>query len=285
MLEPSIKKHPTEVFGHVYIDRSKSAKDALKNQYCPYLKNECNKPRKSEPSIKVGICSVGYKGDFLEKHHPIIICPNRFIDDTVFNTIKKYYLPQNTYIKWVSEVGIGVGGNVDYVATIFDKTSNKISDFLCVEFQAAGTTGTPYPAVQELIKYGDFQKTDYNYGINWANEFMKTMMQQVYKKSKIITFWKKKIIFVIQDTAMEYLHSAVDTSSIRPANDIDEIHFLTFRLKWFTNCWKLEYDNSYSTNIEGINKILGGAKEANYLSVDNFIDNIYNKGKRDGECK
>lgn len=282
MHEPSISKHPTEIFGHVYTDRSKEAKNALSKQYCPFRKNECNKPRKSEPHIKVGICSVGYKGDFLSEHAPVIICPNRFIDDVVFKTIEDNYLPKNKRIEWVSEVGIGVGGNVDYVAVMIDKSTNQISDFLCVEFQAAGTTGTPYPAVQELIKYGAFKSSDYNFGINWANEFMKTMMQQVYKKGKIVKYWNKKIVFVIQDVAIKYLHSAVDTSSIRDANDQDEIQFVTFKLDWIEDRWVLKYDKSYSTDLDGINKILGGAKEDDYLSVGAFIENIYNKGKRDG---
>ena len=38
---------------------------------------------------------------------------------------------------------------------------------------------------------------------------MKTMMQQVYKKGQVIETWNKKIVFVIQDVALEYLENAV----------------------------------------------------------------------------
>jgi len=31
------------------------------------------------------------------------------------------------------------------------------------------------------------------------------MMQQAYKKGKIIDHWKRKIIFVVQDIAIDYL--------------------------------------------------------------------------------
>lgn len=53
-------KYPTEVFGHVYSDTGVDATNDRKCQHCPYLGRECTKPRKSEPHIKVGICTVGY---------------------------------------------------------------------------------------------------------------------------------------------------------------------------------------------------------------------------------
>ncbi len=59
-----------------------------------------------------------------------------------------------------------------------------------------------------MSKYGHY-KNAYTYGLNWANEFMKTMMQQVYKKGQVIETWNKKIVFVIQDVALEYLENAV----------------------------------------------------------------------------
>ena len=58
----------------------------------------------------------------------------------------------------------------------------------------------------EFKKDRAFKNDSYNYGINWANEFMKTMMQQVYKKGKIIHSWGRKIIFVVQDLAIDYLN-------------------------------------------------------------------------------
>jgi len=279
---PKIKKFPTEIFGFAYTEHSNKAKQALKKQHCHYLNDTCKKPRKSEPAIKVGICSVGYKGSFQEEYQPVIICPHRFLEDIVFEKIAENYLTDWENIEWVSEVNLGVGGHVDYVAVKKHPKTGEIEDFLCIEFQAAGTTGTPWAAVSEFKKNRQFSRDSYNYGINWANEFMKTMMQQVYKKGKIIRSWKRKIIFVVQDVAIDYLNSAVDTSDIQTAHDEDEIHFMTFNMFWENKGWKLKHHRSVSTNLEGINKILGGAHKEHYPTEQDFKDNIYVKGKRDG---
>jgi hypothetical protein len=277
--KPTIYNYPTEIFGHPFTDHSQAAKEGLKKQYCPYLKGTCNKPRKSEPHIKVGMCSVGYKG-FLKKFKPIIICPQRFLENEVFESVKRIYLSKWNSIEWVHEVGMGVGGNVDFVAV--NKEGDTIKDFLCVEFQAAGTTGTPWAAFLDFQKDRKYSKNTYAYGINWANEFMKTMMQQVYKKGNIIKNWGRKIVFVVQDVAIDYLHTAVDTSELRDFNDKDEIHFMTFKLVWVNDRWVLKFNNIVCTNLEGINKILGGAHKDDYPTAEEFKKSILLKGKRDG---
>ncbi len=252
--EPKIKKFPTEIFGHSYVDHSTKAKKALADQYCCYLNSECKKPRKNEPEIKVGVCSVGYKGSFSDQYIPVIICPHRLREKVVFEEVQKIFLSHwGTEIEWASEVGIGVGGSVDYVAVRRSSTSNQITDFLCVEFQAAGTTGSPWPAVLEFKKDRQFKKDSYNFGINWANEFIKTMMQQVYKKGKIIDHWKRHIVFVVQDIAIEYIKSAVDSVDLHEKPRAgDNIHFLTFALKWDGSSWKLKPSGVFSTNLDGI---------------------------------
>lgn len=88
MDEPIIKKYPTEIFCHPFTDKSDEAKTALEQQYCSFLKGTCTKPRKSEPHIKVGVCSLGYKGSFTDDFLPVIICPQRFREDVVFETIR-----------------------------------------------------------------------------------------------------------------------------------------------------------------------------------------------------
>jgi len=200
MNEPIIENFPTEIFGCPYIGQNAKLQSALKQQYCKFIKKTCIKPRKSEPHIKVGICSLGYKGDFRDKHIPIIVCPQRFKEEIMFETIREKYLSSWENIEWISEVNLGVGGSVDYVA-ITKNRKREIIDFLCVEIQAGGTTGSPYPAILDLKNNGKYLKQSYNYGINWANEFSKTMMQQAYKKGKIVNHWKRKIVFVVQDVA------------------------------------------------------------------------------------
>jgi hypothetical protein len=281
MNEPLIEKFPTEVFGCPYIGQNAKLHSALKQQYCKFIKKTCIKPRKSEPHIKVGICSLGYKGDFIDKYIPVIICPQRFKEEIMFETIREKYLSSWENIEWISEVNLGVGGSVDYVA-VTKNEKKEIIDFLCVEIQAGGTTGTPYPAVEDLKKYGKYSKQSYEYGINWANEFLKTMMQQAYKKGKIIDHWKRKLVFVVQDIAIDYLKSAVDTRGLIHSNPKLPVDFCTFSLIWNNTQWGLKFSNIYSTDVEGINLMLGGAIVDTYPTEAEFISNIIKKGIQDG---
>lgn len=286
--EPEVGRHPTEIFGYPYVDRGNDAAHALEGQICPFLDDICKKPRKSEPEVKVGVCSLGYRGRFLEAFRPIIVCPHRFLSNNeVFRAIERLYLPDAVgAIEWVSEVSLGVGGSVDYVAVKLDAGGQAVEDFVCVEFQAAGTTGTPWAAVQEFKANRAFSRSSYPYGINWANEFLKTMMQQVYKKGRVVESWGngKKLVFVVQDVAIEYLRSAVDTGGLRDANDDDAIHFVTFGMEWDADAarWRLAYRGAVSTDTEGINRIIAGAETREFPTEDDFRRNIYDKGVRSG---
>lgn len=276
-----INKTPIEIFGFDCDSPDPSFKLALKQQYCKYIKGTCVKPRKSEPDIKVGICTLGSTVNRSEKNYPVIICPQRFKEDNMFETIRKIYLSNWENVKWVQEVNIGVGGNVDYVAVELNKNED-IKDFLCVEIQAAGTTGTPYPAVEELKKYGKFSKDSYGYGINWANEFTKTMMQQAYKKGKIVESWKRKIVFIVQDVAMDYLFATSDCSKLKDSNPNLPVDFCSFSLKWHNSEWNLFFNKIWSTTIDGINTIIGGAAVSEYPTEEEFMFNILRKGIADG---
>jgi hypothetical protein len=277
MDEPEFTRHPTEIFGYPFINKNSAAQATREKQFCPFLDDECKKPRKSQPEVKIGVCTVGYKGNFLKKITPIIICPHRFREPIVYDTIKELYfgnLPDGYQIKWASEVSCGVAGSIDFVATKMKE--GEIEDFLCVEFQAAGTTGTPWPAVIDFKQTGGFKQKTYKYGINWANEFVKTMMQQVYKKGMVVEHWGKKIVFVIQDVGLDYIQSATDAQDLHDARDNDTIHFCTFRTVWnqSSSAWQLEFDKRMSTDIEGIRKILGGAHADRFPTISEFEDNI-----------
>ena len=108
------------------------------------------KTEKKRTSYKIGICSIGSTVNKSKDIHPVIICPQRFKEESMFESIREKYLAHWKNVKWIQEVNIGVGGNVDYVAVEVDEY-DRVKDFLCVEIQAAGTTGTPYPWVKELM--------------------------------------------------------------------------------------------------------------------------------------
>ena len=74
-------------------------------------------------------------------------------------------LADDETIVWASEVSIGTAGSVDYVAARAKRLDNGYdiqSDFVCVELQAAGTTGTPWQAILEHKEYGKFLSDRYN---------------------------------------------------------------------------------------------------------------------------
>lgn len=285
-MEKTIGKFPIEVFCSDYENKTELALLDRVQQHCKYIRDTCVKPRKSEPHIKVGICSLGSTVNKGNKVHPVIICPQRFKEESMFETIRTKYLSGWKNVKWVQEVNIGVGGNVDYVAVEVDEF-DRVKDFLCVEIQAAGTTGTPYPYVKELLELGHYtNKRKPSFGINWANEFTKTMMQQAYKKGKIVESWHRKIVFVVQDLAIEYLQASSDCSKLTSYNPKFPVDFCTFSLKWTDeNRWSLVFDNIRSTTIDGINQILGGANVSEYPTEDEFICNIVRKGVNDGILK
>ncbi|MCP3686044.1 MAG: hypothetical protein GY861_25645 [bacterium] len=277
---PIIGRFPTEIFGYSFINKTEEAKSAIENQYCPFINSECNKPRKSEPQIKVGVCSVGYKGSFMKKYEPVIICPNRLIDKAIYTKIEQDFFQDDLEaIVWTTEVNLGVGGSVDYAAIKLNPDGG-IEKFVFVEFQAGGTTGTPWEAVLEFKELGYFKSNKYPYGINWANEFSKTMMQQVYKKGKIIQSLKSKIIFVVQDLGLEYIKSVCDISDLRKANNDDPIYFYSFSLFWDGNSsWKIKFREKLSTNVDGIIKIIGGAEAEKYLSLTELKLNLLKRLK------
>lgn len=285
MVEPPLKQFPAEIFGYPYTDLSEKAQLDRSDQHCPFLDSECKKPRKSEPHIKIGVCSVGFKGNRNPNYVPVIVCPHRFERAIIQNTINTAYFQnlsadETTY--WVSEVSMGqTTGSVDYVAVRVKTQENMrfVEDFICVEFQAAGTTGTPWQAILDFRESGQFKQDSYKYGINWANEFAKTMMQQAYKKGLVIEAWGKKIVFVIQDIAMAYLGNAYDITGLRENDQSGSVHFHTFKMVWneTSNRWEQRPDKHFSTDTEGIRKILGGLAKDDFPTQEYFISNILKK--------
>ena len=124
---------------------------------------------------------------------------------------------------------MGSAGSIDYaLAKVKHVTPTKVEDFICIEFQAAGTTGTPWEAVLDFQQARQFTRRNYEYGINWANEFAKAMMQQVYKKGMVVESWNKRIVFVLQDVGMRYLKAGLyDTTGLHePATKKDLVKLL-----------------------------------------------------------
>lgn len=275
MEEPSLKQTPAEFFGHAFTDQRKRAKQDQATQRCPYIGTECIKPRKSQPKIKVGICSVGYKGDALPRIEPIIVCPKRFEVEEMFRYVAVEYfgtLPRGQEIIWVPNVPLGPVGHIDFVAVRRRKGEAQPMDYVLVETQAAGTTGSPWKAILEFKRQRKFRSDRYNFGINWANEFQKTMMQQAYKKGRVVGAWGKKVVFVVQDVAMAWLRRATDTSGLRPVNQTDTILFYTVKMAWdsLSGTWKFVPGEKLSTDQEGVRRMLAGTLASEQIPEIDF---------------
>ena len=282
---PNVANKPTELFGHSYLKvmDDKDIRNSLADQYCPFIQSTCKKPRKSNPEVKIGSCSVGYKG-FLPIAEPVIICPHRLKTKSVLDHIIAEFSPRSwngKQVEWVEEVGIGPGGSVDWVAFVKSENSNLIEDFLCVEFQTAGTTGTPWEALVELKTNGKLLNKNCKYGINWANEFTKTMLQQVIKKGKIHQEWNREIIFVIQDVAMKYFEKNNDMTHMISGKSGGIIKFCTFSMSWRDAAkeWELTPSGIWSTTIEGAEKMIGGGLIEDYPTVSKFKEAILRRKK------
>lgn len=236
---------PYEIFGFSTGEPVTARADKhIKNQYCKYLKSECTKFRKSEPNIKIGSCSLGFKNE------PVIICPERFKVPTMFETIERKYFPEKN-VSWVSEVSLGNRGVVDFVATVLNG-NQSLDDFLCVEIQANGTTGTPWGAVNHWRTHHTLEGAPkIKYGFNWANEFTKTLTQQLFKKGTLLNEWNKKLVVVIQDLSMDYImKQGKGISSYDPQLPIQ---FHPFKLEYKRGKWVMvESSILYSASIDGI---------------------------------
>lgn len=108
-------------------------------------------------------------------------------------------------------------------------------------------------------------------------------MQQAYKKGKILNHWGRKIVFVLQDIALKYIHSSCDTGGLQQNAIEMPVDFCTFQMIWDTNqnIWGLAFDEIVSADIDGINRMLGGAAVEMYLTEEEFIANIIRKGVAD----
>ena len=109
------------------------------------------------------------------------------------------------------------------------------------------------------------------------------MMQQAYKKGKIVEHWNRKIVFAVQDVAMSFIKSASDVSRLTNSDPKKPVDFCSFHLAW--NCrkkqWEMVFDNIVSTDIEGVSLILGGANVDCYPTEEEFVLNIVKKGISD----
>jgi hypothetical protein len=249
-----------ELFGNDTLNREINWKEIVKKQWCPYSDKLCYKVRKSQPEISIGTCIVHYG----LKNQPIIICPNRLLQNRkVFLDcihLLQLHQPGND-IHVISELSVP-GGSVDYV--IASVKDGRVIDFTGIEFQTLDTTGTIWPERQKLLKnYGvlsEISEDDRTFGMNWKMT-AKTILIQLHHKISTFEYLQKHLVLIIQDYFFDYMKKEFDFSSINnPALIGDSLQFHSYSLSE-NNSLKLK--ERVSTNSIGIAECLGLNAEKN----------------------
>lgn len=287
MDEPEIGKYPTELFGHPYTEYAVpgQARDDMENQRCPFIGSECIKFRKSEPSVKIGTCSLGMMDPESRRWLPSVTCPKRLHLPELYRALKRMVFGDAPVTR-LAEVRME-RGSFDSVFVKCDE-AGEVADFCCVELQANGTTGTPWDGVMDIKRNGRYGKDGYGYGFNLANQYQKTMMQQVYKKGLIAEAWDKHLIFLLQDSGMAYLRrslasdmAGMELNDSQTMSDRRFIHFAVFTMKWAVDRWVPRITALYDTTALDVRDMLGSKPRKQGEGYKTFVDTL--RGRLPGD--
>lgn len=177
-------------------------------QPCPFLRRQCIKVRKSQPSIAIGTCTVANGKD----RTPIIICPHRLLERRQIFTdclsLLTAHEPGNE-LHMVAEVTIP-GGSVDYFLVSVAPRTHKVRDFVGIELQTMDTTGTVWPERQRFLQEQGLPVSPDDvmsvrpFGMNWKMT-AKTILIQLHHKVETFEHINKKLALVVQDRLIAYM--------------------------------------------------------------------------------
>lgn len=236
----------------------------VKDQYCPYSQKRCFKVRKSEAQVSIGTCTVKYGKHFKN----VIICPHRLLERKQIFIDCLHLLTSHTpgnELHLVPEVSIP-GGSVDYVLVSTD-CNRKVKDFVGIELQTMDTTGSVWYERQLALKEVGLKVKEplerKSFGVNWKMT-AKTILVQLHHKINTFEYLNRHFVLVVQDCLLDYIKEEFAFVHVSDQPLIgDSMHFHSYRLAE-NNCdFKLVLDHRYSTNSDGIAKLLGLNTNAN----------------------
>ena len=239
-------------------------KKLVKGQQCQYTQKRCYKVRKSQPDVSIGTCTVQYGTECKD----VIICPHRLLERKQIFTDCLHLLTQHqpgNEIHIVPEVSIP-GGSVDYFLVSTD-SKRKVKDFVGIELQTMDTTGTVWPQREQTLHELGLKKTvisdDKGFGMNWKMT-AKTILVQLHHKIDTFEGINKHFVLVIQDHLLEYIKSefAFDHINTHPLVG-DSMHIHSYKLCKEDKGYRLVLGTRYSTDSNGIAKLLGLNANAN----------------------
>jgi len=264
-----------ELFGKNTSNESNNWEIIVKEQTCPYTNKRCYKVRKSQPEISIGTCTVLYG----LKNQPIIICPNRLLQNRkiFFDCMHLLHLHQpGNDIHVVSELTIP-GGSVDYV--IASVKDNKVKDFVGIELQTLDTTGTVWPERQNFLYdlgiINCITENTKTYGINWKMT-AKTILMQLHHKINTFEYLQKHFVLIIQDIFLDYMKKEFNFKNINnPSLLGDSLQFHSYLLTRDDN-QSLKLKERLSTDSTGIAECLGLSVEKN-IELEIILEAIEKK--------
>ena len=233
-------------------------------QQCPFLQRKCLKNRKSSPDITIGSCMIAAgKGGA-----KTMICPFRLLERRQIFTdcihLLTLHEPGNE-LHIVPELSIP-GGSTDYC--LVSVRNGKPIDFVGIELQTLDTTGTAWPERQRFlhqhgikVKAAD-RKSQKPFGLNWKMT-AKTILIQLHHKIQTFEYVSKHLVLVAQDCLIAYMKKAFSFDHLSAPRLGDAMHFHAYSLKDEQHTLRLQLEERWSTDGDGIAKCLGLQAEAN----------------------
>jgi hypothetical protein len=170
----------------------------------------------------------------------------------------------------VSEVTIP-GGSVDYF--LVSARSNRVRDFVGIEFQTLDTTGTVWPERQRFLEdRGAASETETvkGFGMNWKMT-AKTILVQLHHKVRTFEGLGKHLALVIQDHFMGYMRSQFRFDHLNDALLGDSLHIHTYQLMEADSFeYHLQLQSRYSMDSDGIAEAMGMQADPN-LELEGVI--------------
>src|SRR3972149_6712721 len=100
--------NPNEIFTYPVENKSEEARKAVKEHYCRFLENKCDKQSRTI-NYPMGVCSVNHSGT------KPIICPHRFLENIlVFKNACNASFGTTANVLLFSEVKLSNVGSFDF---------------------------------------------------------------------------------------------------------------------------------------------------------------------------
>ena len=171
---------PIEILGILPANRNAIHQSVTGGSTCPFSGESCIKKNRT--------CTVGN-----EVHRTVAICPNRFLQNNlVFQQIADEYFGHRHDLLLFGEVASGdsVLGKFDYVMARHRPISNKIEDFVIVEFQTVDTTNTGKLNIESTTTEQLLKAFSGNVRIPSKDIFMANLTHRAKRGISISVNWK-----------------------------------------------------------------------------------------------